>query len=143
MARYRMDVRTDRSPTDVFAYLADLRNFAEWDPGVSSAEQVAGDGPGLGAAYEVEASGSVLRYEVDRYEPPSVVRAAGSNRWVTSVDTISVEPDGDGSIVTYDADLTLNGVLRLGDPLLALAFKRIGDRAAAGLIEHLEGTRVG
>ena len=142
MARYRMRVRTDRSPAQAFGYLADLRNFAEWDPGVTSAEQVGGDGPGLGATYDVEASGSMLRYEVDRYEAPQVVRASGANRWVTSVDTITVDPDGDGSIVTYDADLTRNGVLRLGDPLLGLAFKRIGDKAAAGLVEQLDGTRL-
>ena len=54
----------------------------------------------------------------------------------------SVEASGDGSLVTYDADLQLRGVLRIGDPLLALGFGRIGDRAAAGLRDALEGTAV-
>ena len=35
--------------------------------------------------------------------------------------------------MTYDAALTLKGLLRALDPLLGLAFKRVGDRAAAGL----------
>ena len=35
--------------------------------------------------------------------------------------------------MTYDATLTLNRPLGLFDPLLRLAFRRIGDRAAAGL----------
>ena len=36
--------------------------------------------------------------------------------------------------MTYDADLRLKGPLgRLMDPLLGLAFRRIGDRAAVGL----------
>jgi len=42
-------------------------------------------------------------------------------------------------MVTYDAELTLNGLLGLADPLLGLSFKRIGDRAAAGLIRALDG----
>lgn len=144
MARYRMTVRTDLTPADAFAYMADLRNFAEWDPGVSSAQQVAGTGPGLDAAYDIEASGSMLRYDVDLYEPPATIRARASNRFITSVDTITVSPDsvGPGSIVTYDADLTLNGALRVGDPVLRLVFKRIGDKAAAGLTAELSGTRV-
>ena len=62
--------------------------------------------------------------------------------FLTSLDTITVVGDGSGSVVTYDAELTLNGPLRLADPLLGLSFKRIGDRAAAGLIRALDGERV-
>ena len=132
------------SPEDAFAYLSDLARFDEWDPGIRRAEQVEGDGPGQGAVYELEASGTTLRYVVDLFEPPRVVRARARSTFISSVDTIGVEPDesSPGSIVTYDADLTLNGLLRVGDPLLKLAFDRIGDRAARGLAEKLEGERV-
>lgn len=44
MARYITTVRTRRSVADAFAYMADLRNFAEWDPGVRKVVQVDGDG---------------------------------------------------------------------------------------------------
>jgi hypothetical protein len=44
--------------------------------------------------------------------------------------------------VTYDARLTLNGPLALLDPLLGAAFRRIGDRATAGLCRVLQGSRV-
>ncbi|MBV8221122.1 MAG: hypothetical protein JO325_21875, partial [Solirubrobacterales bacterium] len=44
---------------------------------------------------------------------------------------------GTGTRVTYAADLRLKGLLRLADPLLALAFRRVGDRALAGLREVL------
>lgn len=142
MARYRMRIRTDLPTSEAFAYLADLTNFAEWDPGVSSSEQVEGDGPGLGAEYDIVASGSELRYVVDVFDPDHRVRATGRNRWLTSVDTISVATDGGGSIVTYEADLTLHGLLKVGDPVLALAFRRIGDRAADGLVEKIRGERI-
>lgn len=142
MARYAMRVRTPLPATEAFAYMADLRNFADWDPGVTSSEQVKGDAPMAGAEYDLEASGSMLRYTVERFEPPQVVCATAANRFISSVDTITVEADGDGSIVTYDADLTLNGPLKIGDPLLKLWFDRTGDKAAAGLIQKLEGTRL-
>ena len=142
MAHYRMRIRTAWPATESFVYLSDLANFEDWDPGVESAIQVDGDGPGIGATYDVEASGSVLRYEVDVFDPPHRIRATGRNRWLTSVDTIAVAEDGTGSVITYDADLRLHGPLRVGDPLLALFFRRIGDRAAGGLEEKVQGTRL-
>jgi hypothetical protein len=140
MASYRMRVRTPQPATETFAYVSDLTHFADWDPGIASSDQVAGDGPGVGAEYDVEASGSTLRYVVEVYDSPHRVRAKGRNRWLTSIDTITVTPDGDGSIVSYDADLQLHGLLRIGDPLLAVSFKRMGDRARDGMADKLDGT---
>lgn len=146
MARYTVSIRTDRSPEDAFDYLADLRNFADWDPGVTSAEQVVGDGIGLGSEYAVavKAVGGpmTLVYVVREFDRPDRFVAFAGNRRLTSEDTITVRADGDGAIVTYDAVLTLKGLLRFADPLLSLAFGRIGDRAVAGLIEALAGERV-
>jgi carbon monoxide dehydrogenase subunit G len=146
MARYTVTVRTRKTPEEAFDFLADLRNFADWDPGVERTEQVEGDGPGLGAVVAVTLSAvggpMTLRYRVERYDRPDVVVAVASNRRLTSHDTITVRPDGDGALVTYDAALTLNGILRVADPLLGLVFGRIGDRAAAGLIDALDGERV-
>jgi carbon monoxide dehydrogenase subunit G len=146
MARYVVHVRTPKSPEAAFAYMADLTNFAAWDPGVVSADQVEGEGAGLGTAFLVKVRavpGPIdLTYRTTVYEPPGRVVAVASNRRLTSHDTITVRPEGEGSIVSYDAELTLNGILRLADPLLGLVFGRIGDRAAAGLIEALEGERV-
>ena len=146
MARYVVHVRTARPPEEAFAYLADLTNFAVWDPGVIEAEQAVGDGPGPGAAYDVTVKGVprplVLRYHLISYEAPRELVARASTTSLTSLDRISVEPTVDGSIVTYDAELTLNGPLGLLDPLLKLAFNRIGDRAAHGLIDVLDGDRV-
>ncbi len=142
MARYVMRVRTDKPTDEVFAYMADLRNFPEWDPGTKSARQVEGDGPGVGAVYDLETGGATLRYEVLEYVPGHKVVARAENRWITSVDTITTGPEANTTVVTYGADLTLNGLLRVGDPLLKLAFDRIGAKAADGLTEQLDGTRL-
>ncbi len=147
MARYIVHVRTPMPPAEVFAYLADLTNFAEWDPGVDRVEQVEGEGAGLGAAFDVavKAPGRTmtLRYDTVAFDDASTTMTAiAQNALLTSEDTITVEADGNGSIATYDAELKLKGLLGLSDPLLRLTFNQIGDRAAAGLVETLAGERV-
>jgi hypothetical protein len=136
MARYVTSVATPLSPAEAFAYMSDVTRFLEWDPGIRRAVRVAGDGAGVGTAYDltVEAGGTrVMRYEVQEYEAPRRLRLLARTPFLTSEDEVRVEPEGHGSIVTYDATLTLHGPLGLFDPLLRLAFRRIGDRAAAGL----------
>ncbi len=142
MARYTIAVISPWTPEQAFAYMADLRNFAKWDPGVSEADLVEGDGPGPGAAYRVKASGTTLRYETKEYRPDEMIYVVAKTRFFESLDRITVEPDDTGSRVVYDAQLKLNGPLRVFDPVLKLAFDRIGDKAGTGLIAALEGRRV-
>jgi len=145
MARYVVRVRSPKSPAESFAYMADLSNFAKWDPGVVKVAQIEGDGPGPDAVFDVAVKGVggplTLRYRTTVYEPPGLIVARAQSRLLTSLDTISVVGDGSGSVVTYDAQLTLNGLLGLADQLLGLSFKKIGDRAATGLIRVLDGER--
>ena len=147
MARYVVRVRTAMPPPAAFADRADLRNFPEWDPGVEGVEQVAGDGAGPGAAFDVAVKGPgrtmTLRSDTIAFDDQTTTMTAlAENARLTSEDTITVEAARDGSIVTYDAELKLNGLLGLSDWLLRLSFDQIGDRAAAGLIEKLAGERV-
>ena len=46
---------------------------------------------------------------------------------------MTFEDFGGGTLISYEAKLTLRGPFTLADPLLALAFRRIGERALAGL----------
>ena len=150
MARYVTTVRTQQAAEEAFAYMADLRNFAEWDPGVSKVVQVTGDGAGAGTEFDVTASGATLRYVTTTYDPQNSssggaggeLVVVGTSRMFTSTDKVSVISEGDSTMVRYEAVLELNGVLRVVDPLLGLAFGRIGDRAAAGLRRVLAGEDV-
>lgn len=137
MAHYVTSIPTPLSPEAAFAFMADVRRFSEWDPGVLAAVQVAGDGPGPGAAYDLTVkagSTSKMRYEVVTYDAPRRLVLVAKTARLVSEDEVRVEPGKDGgSVVTYDARLTLNGWTRVFDFALGIAFKRIGDRAAAGL----------
>jgi len=142
MARYVATIRTQRSVADAFAYMADLRNFADWDPGVRNVVQVDGDGAGPDAVFDVTLSGKraqTLRYRTVEYTQPRELLFVADTAQLRSSDRITVSPQDNGTLVTYDADLSLKGLMRLAAPLFAVAFRRIGDRAAAGLCRVLEG----
>lgn len=146
MARYVVTVQTPRPPDEAFAFMADLTNFAQWDPGVISASQVGEGRPGLDTAFDVRVKAVprplVLRYRLIEFEPQTAVVARAESPLLTSLDRITVSGTDDGSVVTYAAELTLNGLLRFADPLVGLVFNRIGDRAAAGLVRALDGQQV-
>lgn len=136
MPQYVTAVKTAWPMEEAFGFMADVRNFERWDPGVHSVTVVQ-DGPGLGAAYDVEVRTGpvplVLRYEVVEWDAPRRLLLVARTRALQSIDEIRVEPADGGAVVTYDARLDLRGALRIANPLLAVAFGRIGDRAAAGL----------
>jgi Polyketide cyclase / dehydrase and lipid transport len=81
------DVVIDCHIDDVFEFLADLTNAPRWAPRVVSVDQVAGDGPGPGALYDVVrcVRGRRRRTAVVciEWEPPSRVAWRDHEREVT------------------------------------------------------------
>lgn len=146
MAKYAVSVRTGQSPEEAFAYMADLTNFAEWDPGVVAATRAVGDEPAVGSAYDVEVKSiggtMTLRYELTEFEAPERFVAVAESDKLKSVDVVTVESDETGSIVTYDAELTLKGAFGIADPVFQRTFNKIGDKAAAGMVSVLDGVIV-
>lgn len=139
MARYVTTIRSPWPAEEVFEYMADARNFADWDPGVTSSKLVAGDEPGIDAAYSVSVTGTTLRYVTKEYDAPWRAVLEARSFFLRSLDVIEVREVGEGCEVTYDAELELSGLLGLADPMLGLVFGRIGDRAAAGMAVALDG----
>ena len=146
MASYSATVITPRPLEEVFSYLADFRNVADWDPSITESVLLSdGDAVAVGARFRVTTKTSVsevvLEYETTRLDSPHMVGLRGENNSVVSVDTITLTEDGSrGCSVTYDAVLELKGIRKLADPLLELGFRRLGDKAAKGLAEKLDGS---
>ena len=145
MARYRAALDTPREREDVFAYLSDFSTAQEWDPGVVEAERLTASAIGEGTEFRLLAEflgrKTALTYRIVEYDPPRAVAFRGENATVISNDRITFEAGGQGTRITYDADLALKGPLRIADPLLRLAFNRVGDRALAGLKKRLAPAR--
>jgi carbon monoxide dehydrogenase subunit G len=137
MAHYQATVDTPRPPAQAFAYLSDFTTAAEWDPGTVQSQRL-GEGPiGEGTEFRLVAAflgrKTTLTYRIVEYQPPHAVTFRGENSTVVSLDRITFQPSDGGTRILYNADLTLKGPLKLADPLLALAFNRVGDHAVAGL----------
>jgi carbon monoxide dehydrogenase subunit G len=142
MAHYNASLDTARSPEEMFAYLSDFSTTVEWDPGVVEAERL-GDAPVReGTEFRLVAvflgRKTPLTYRIVEYDPPSAVTFRGESSTVVSLDRITFEPSGGGTRIVYDADLALKGAFKLADPLLRVAFRRVGARALAGLRRTLE-----
>lgn len=146
MARFVAEVQTENNPEDVFAYLADVRNFTEWDPGVVESVQVSGEGPALGAEYDVTVRTGrrdmTLRYEIVEFEAPYRMKVVAAAGWFRSIDEIEVTAVDGGTLAVYDAALKMPFPLSLGDRLLQRVFDRIGGKAQAGMEKVLQGALV-
>ena len=125
-----------------FDYLSRFSSAAEWDPAVRSARMVSLEPVGFGSTFALDTvfmgKPVSLRYEITEYEPPHRVVLVAETASVRSTDEITVSTDSsDRTVVEYRADLALRGPTRLAAPIVALAFRRIGDRAADGLLAAL------
>jgi carbon monoxide dehydrogenase subunit G len=125
------------TPEEVFAYIADFANAAEWDPGIVSSVRV-GDGPvGVGSGFQLVArfAGRNLAtsYELTEYDEPNCVVFVGGTSNFTSTDTITVTQAVDGVQIGYGAVFELHGLLRFAEPLLKGRFEKLADDAVAGL----------
>lgn len=142
MARYTATIHSPKTAEDVFEYMAAFDNVSEWDPSASEAHAIDGNPPGTGARFHVVAGfmgrDIPLDYETTAFERPRRVVLRAESSTTVSEDTVTVVPArGGGCDMTYDANLAFKGPLGLLDPLFALAFKRLGDRAADGLRREL------
>jgi hypothetical protein len=142
MARYVGSIRSPISPERAFDYLADFSSVAEWDPSAVSARMLA-DAPGTGTEFEVMVRFAgrelPLRYRTVAFERPHRLVLVAESSTVLSEDTITVRPTPDGgSVLTYEAELTPKGPMRLAGPIIGLLFRRLADDAAAGLRARLQ-----
>jgi hypothetical protein len=124
-----------------FSALSRFDRAAGWDPGVASGEMLTPAPVQLGSRFALGArvlGRSVpLEYEITTFEPADRLVLQAENAFVRSIDTITFETLAGATEITYDARLEAKGVSRIVAPFLALAFRRIGDRAADGLRVYL------
>lgn len=135
-------VTTTKPIDQVFAYLGDFTTTTDWDPGTVVTTREEGDG-GVGTRYRNVSRflgrQTELTYVVEQLEPGRMVRLRGENRSVVAEDTMTFSPTpSGGTTVTYRARFSFKGVIRLAAPLLAPAFRRLGDEAERGLQHALD-----
>ncbi|MGK2932518.1 MAG: SRPBCC family protein [Solirubrobacterales bacterium] len=142
MANYNTTVHSSLSQEAAFDYLADFTNAAEWDPNTVSSDLITGDPMAVGAKYKVVTKFAgremELIYETIEIDRPRLVRLTSGNSTTDITDTMTFEPAGTGSAVTYDANIAPKGLAKILDPALTVIFKRVGGHAAEGLRKALK-----
>jgi hypothetical protein len=138
MANYRTGIPSSWAPATLFTYMARFSNAAAWDPSVTEAEELQPGPPALGSAYRLKVKSfgrSIpLDYRIIEFDENRRVVLRAENALLRSTDVIEVAPAPEGrSTLTYDATLTLKGPWSMFSPALQRPFRRLGDRAAAGL----------
>ena len=141
MAHYVARIPVSVTRSAAFAYLSRFDRAADWDPGVEAGEMLTPEPVEVSSRFRLVARffgrRIPLDYEIIEYDRDERIVLRAENRSVRSVDTLTFEDDDNGSAVVYDARLDAKGIARLAEPLLSVVFRRIGDRAAAGLRTHL------
>jgi uncharacterized protein YndB with AHSA1/START domain len=134
---YSFSVETPKPAQDVFEYLADLRNLAEWDPEINATWQTGkGEATSVGATFRVEAARNrnAMDYELVELEPPRRIVARATSNWVDGIDTLTVSPTADGGTeVVYATEIELKSVLKVLAPLLRGFVDRSGEKTRVGL----------
>lgn len=141
MIEHAVEVRIDRSPADVFAFVTDAANHPRWD---TSSLSMRADQPGPWAA------GSTF-HEVRKMGPrqmeiQSKVAALVPGQSM-DIDSLTgpefhghwrLSPDGDGTVLRWSCEMAVDGPGRLLQPLIARSFKKACDQNFARLKKLLE-----
>lgn len=137
MPRYVTVIDSTWKVEDAFAFMSDFSNARRWDPGVLAARRLDTGEVREGSSFDLTVAFAgrkmTLRYTVQSLESPRQVVFVASTRLLESVDTLTFTANGDSCRMTYDAKLSLKGLALVANPLLAVAFRRIGDRARDSL----------
>lgn len=133
-------VETQADPMRAWAYLSDFTTTNEWDPGTVETKRVTGDG-GVGSTYRNVSKflgrKTELTYQVLDYQPGRRLALVGRNKSVVAHDTITLEPSGSGTRVTYEVDFDFQGFASVVAPLVAPALKKLADDGQAGMEKAL------
>ena len=131
MARHETTFELDAPRDDVFAVLADIGGWRDWDPSVRSTVSTSDGPPAVGSTYDVTIGfyGKAIEqtHEIVELDAPDRLVVATSGRATGRWEFTLGEPAGTTQ-VRWETTLALKGVARLLDKGL--------DLALAGLVEH-------
>jgi carbon monoxide dehydrogenase subunit G len=110
------EVTIERSPEEVFAFLADGENDGRWRPGVLDVARVSGEG--VGAFYRQGVRGPMGRrvaadYRVTEYEPGRALAFAVAGGPVRPRGRFDLSPAPGGTRVRFTLESELSGVKRV------------------------------
>lgn len=127
MQRVESSARIPAPPAEVFAYLADLDNVADWQGGVTAARRTS-DGPmGVGSTAVVTRELMGQRLEapltVNGFEPPSRIGIGSEVSGVKAQATLELAPadGGRATDLAFAMEIRGSGLTSFMEPMIASA----------------------
>lgn len=141
MIAFTRHLEVDCAPGVAFELLADMAELHRWNPNVRTSRRISGDRFAPGSKYEsIIARGPVrmtARSELVTFRPGRKVEYEGSIAWFWSIDSLTFEPSGDGTRITFRNQTQTPSWLRPLSPLLNAAFQRQAGRAVQGAYRYV------
>ena len=129
-------------PAVVLDYLKDFTHAEEWDPGPLSCTRLDSGPVAVGSRWhntsKIAGVSTELTYELTELTADHLV-LVGTNDSTTSTDTITVRPHAEGSEVTYQAVIEMQGAAKLASPLVKLVFEKVGSDTEDDMVRVLDG----
>ena len=139
---YKLDhsVFINRSPQEVFDYLADPANTVQWQSGTESAEWISDGPPGIGSVYKVGAKFLGRKVETEMeilgWDPPNMLSYKTVNGPIPLKNTTTFEVQGDGTLLTHSIQTEFGTFFRLAEGLVGKQVEKqvASDNAALKLL---------
>jgi uncharacterized protein YndB with AHSA1/START domain len=120
MIRYSSEVTIDRPPRAVYEALLDPERYAEWTP---MSDMAFDDGPhrvGQRGHFQMN-EGPIkgrLEMEIVELDPDRKVSFRVTHPSLDWISANTIQPDGEGSRLTYAGELSFRGAMRLMEPFM-------------------------
>ena len=130
MITIRDEITINRTPEDVFAYFADFRNWSAWQDSTEEMVQTS-EGPlGVGSTFRVKVKmlplwKATIFGHVTGYESPNkMAMETGVGSPFSATGSYSFEPIEGGTKLTFDATMSMKGLLKILEPLMRSTFRK-------------------
>ena len=135
MKRVEGGARIEAPPDEVFAYLADLDNLAEWQTGIVTAELTSPGEPAVGTTARVvrELMGNQIEapLTITAYDPPRRLAITSEVSGVNAVAELDLADAGDATDLAFAMEIRGSMLTKFMEPMIAGAAKGEVDASLA------------
>lgn len=130
----------NRPLSDVFCYLSDFSTIAEWDASVVSCQKISDGAIGVGTKFDLilKSAGRhvAMDYTLKTYQTQHLVFEGIAKDFV-AIDSIWFKETVQGTEITWQADITFEGILAHLLPIMKPALLKLGKTSMQGLAQAL------
>lgn len=131
----------NRPLEEVFDYLADFSQIADWDPSVLTAKKISQGVIAQGCQFDLVLKSAGRRvpmaYQLTDYQANKSLTFFGQADGFTATDTIGFQAQGSQTQITWQADLVFTGVLQYLIPVMRSSLIKLGKDSMRGLADAL------